>query len=593
MRAWQPLSPAHAKLLDLTGELLDNGHWRLLWMPPTLPYWPLQGLFAGQEAATKTLVFSAWNLVPDVISGWLSYEAERRMTAGPADQRHIRHYDEPGRQQRPLLRLADREGVGRSRHRLLLLLLPCLALADDAHPLDAPPDMDRRAWVRAQIDRLLAAPNLPDPHEGPVDARWEWALPMLLDPGLRGLLVRWRDGGIATCDGAAPTPPNPEAFGGYVEDLLHLEPDTLGRRPAALAELATEIALGAPGVLAARMLKPADLGDEDRRALAVVLADALWRLFNRPAVIALLAQGGNAEDTDAHGEGAYWHRVLGYCIDGNLQAVLDETWHLLREQHAWSDDADATTIAARCVEQLAAVIEPSVSRVHAKFLRPESSGRIERDELRLRTDFALRFGDARGAAVGEERQLNQDTLRAAFNSPFRPFVLASTSVGQEGLDFHPWCHRVVHWNLPGNPVDLEQREGRINRYKGHAIRRNVAAAFAGDAFARWRPGDDLWSLVFLLAERAARAADEHDMVPCWIAHGPCRVQRRVPMLPYTREVEAFGRLKRQLAAYRIVFGQPRQEELLTLLDRSGIAGEQLRAWAVDLSPPCASRDQER
>jgi len=53
-------------------------------------------------------------------------------------------------------------------------------------------------------------------------------------------------------------------------------------------------------------------------------------------------------------------------------------------------------------------------------------------------------------------------------------VLASTSVGQEGLDFHTYCHAIVHWNLPSNPVDLEQREGRIHRYKGHAVRRNVA-----------------------------------------------------------------------------------------------------------------------
>ena len=52
-------------------------------------------------------------------------------------------------------------------------------------------------------------------------------------------------------------------------------------------------------------------------------------------------------------------------------------------------------------------------------------------------------------------------LRRAFNSPFWPFVLTSTSVGQEGLDFHLYCHAVVHWNLPSNPVDLEQREGRV------------------------------------------------------------------------------------------------------------------------------------
>jgi hypothetical protein len=62
------------------------------------------------------------------------------------------------------------------------------------------------------------------------------------------------------------------------------------------------------------------------------------------------------------------------------------------------------------------------------------------------------------------------------------------------------------------------------------------------------------------------------------------VERRVPLLPYTREVEAFKRLKRQLAAYRVVFGQPRQEELLRLLDRADIDSSELNAWSIDLSP---------
>ena len=174
-------------------------------------------------------------------------------------------------------------------------------------------------------------------------------------------------------------------------------------------------------------------------------------------------------------------------------------------------------------------------------------------------------------------------VRAAFNSPFRPFVLTSTSIGQEGLDFHPWCHRLVHWNLPGNPVDLEQREGRIHRYKGHAVRRNVAASHADDAFASWRAGKgrDIWKLIFDLANQAARDAEESDLVPHWMAPGEHRVERHVPQLPYTAEVKAFDRLKRQLAAYRVVFGQPRQEELVTLLDRAGVDVGRLRDWAVE------------
>jgi len=37
---------------------------------------------------------------------------------------------------------------GRSRDRFLLLLLPCLPLADRAHPLNATPGQNRRKWVR-------------------------------------------------------------------------------------------------------------------------------------------------------------------------------------------------------------------------------------------------------------------------------------------------------------------------------------------------------------------------------------------------------------------------------------------------------------
>ena len=164
----------------------------------------------------------------------------------------------------------------------------------------------------------------------------------------------------------------------------------------------------------------------------------------------------------------------------------------------------------------------------------------------------------------------QDAVRASFNSPFRPFVLASTSVGQEGLDFHPWCHRLIHWNLPGNPVDMEQREGRVHRYKGHAVRRNLAHSFSSDALGAWQPGNNLWDVLFDLANGAARNQGLSDLIPFWIAPGPCRVERRVPLFPFTSEVAAFSRLKRQLAAYRVVFGQPRQEELLSLLNRADI-----------------------
>ena len=580
LRSWGRIDPGHAKLRELVGELIDEGLWRLLWMPPTLRYWPLEGPFEGKERATKRLLFSAWNMVPDVVSAVLSYEAERLMMGGRLDS-----YDNPDAQQRPLLRLTQSASGVRSRHRLLLLLLPCLPLADRAHPLAAPAGEDRRAWVRARVDELLADSGLPNPQGGHIDDRWEWAAPLLLDPGLPAFLRAWRDGELSgSSDGESLPQPNPDVFGAYVDDLLDIDPRELGRRPPDLAELLTDLALGSPAILAARSLRGgADVGDDTRRRLGAFIADAFWRLFNRPAVIALLRQLAPA--TAARDESAYWRLVLRYCRQGNLQAVLDEQWHMLWDQESWSEDAAADETAAKCARKLVQVVHPARARVHGQFFRAErgeSGGSVEVDELRVRTVFALRFGHIR---TDDGEHVSQDAVRAAFNSPFRPFVLASTSIGQEGLDFHPWCHRLIHWNLPGNPVDLEQREGRIHRYKGHAVRRNVAASHADDAFASWRAGDDIWRLMFELADQAARAAEESDLVPHWIAPGDHRVERHVPQLPYTTEIEAFDRLKRQLAAYRVVFGQPRQEELVTLLDRSGVEVTRLRDWAVDLSPP--------
>ena len=604
LHKWAHLDPGHARLRELTGELLDAGLWRLLWMPPTVPYWPLEGPFEGREQATKRLLFSAWNVVPDAVCAVLSYEAERRMTAG-----RLTDYEHPDEQQRPLLRLTQTATGERSRHRLLLLLLPCLPLADRAHPLEAPAGQDRRAWVRGRVDELLS--SLPDPPNGPVDDRWEWAAPLLLDPALHTFLHGWRgwsdDDRLRRPGGEPFQPPNPDVFGTYVDDLLDLDPRSLGRRPAALAELLTDVALGSPAVLASRCLR-AGTGDDDdmRRRLAVTIADAFWSLFNRPAVIALIRHLGTgsprpepgggwtrraaalvrrlgAGNEPARDETAYWRLVLRYCRQGNLQAVLDEQWHLLWEQASWSEDGPKK-IAARCARQLALVVQPTRARVHARLIEAHegaSGPTVETEEMRIRTVFAVRFGRSR---TDDGEHVSQDDVREAFNSPFRPFVLASTSIGQEGLDFHPWCHRLVHWNLPGNPVDLEQREGRVHRYKGHAVRRNVAEKHADDALRSWRAGDDLWALIFERAERAARADCRPDLVPHWIAEGKHRVERHVLQLPYTAEAEAFKRLKRQLAAYRVVLGQPRQEELLALLDRADL-GARLGNWAVDLSPP--------
>ena len=67
-------------------------------------------------------------------------------------------------------------------------------------------------------------------------------------------------------------------------------------------------------------------------------------------------------------------------------------------------------------------------------------------------------------------------------------------------------------------------------------------------------------------ERArSEAAVDTDLIPYWIYEGSVRVERRVLMLPFSREVTRLAWLKRSLTVYRLAFGQPRQDDLLDYL----------------------------
>lgn len=50
----------------------------------------------------------------------------------------------------------------------------------------------------------------------------------------------------------------------------------------------------------------------------------------------------------------------------------------------------------------------------------------------MRCHFAIPFIDK---TVTDKSVARTSNIRKAFNSPFRPFLLSTTSIGQEGLDF--------------------------------------------------------------------------------------------------------------------------------------------------------------
>ena len=261
----------------------------------------------------------------------------------------------------------------------------------------------------------------------------------------------------------------------------------------------------------------------------------------------------------------YWRAVLKYSAEYDLQSTLDEYVHLLA-------DAEGLHQLSNSEDQEKAVIVLSTRIAEALTLRPSHislnrytycNGKIRKSKFHpmvLRGRFAMRLAPKQG----KEKEVNRiERVRTSFNSPFRPFVLATTAIGQEGLDFHYYCHHVVHWNLPNSPVDMEQREGRINRYKNQAIRLNLVQHYSSIAFTETIT--DPWSVMFRKAQQ--KSLNTGGMEPFWILDGKTKIDRHILSLPYSREEKTLPWLNRSIAIYRLAFGQPRQDDLLALLDK--------------------------
>lgn len=66
---------------------------------------------------------------------------------------------------------------------------------------------------------------------------------------------------------------------------------------------------------------------------------------------------------------------------------------------------------------------------------------------------------------------SREAIKAAFQanpdeSPVR--ILLATDAASEGIDLQNHCHRLVHFEIPWNPNRMEQRNGRVDRYRQRA-----------------------------------------------------------------------------------------------------------------------------
>ncbi len=573
------LDPNNARLRSLLAETVDAGAWQLLWLPPSLPYYQLDMPFSTLPTLTKRLIFSAWQVVPHAVASLISYAAEREMLRSYEDEPHYT------KRTSPLLNFAQRE-ERLTGMPVLGMLYPCATLArlGEMLPISADPStlQTLKTAINARVTEHLVPLNLPTDTGGRADERWYWAVPILLDRHFAPEMTAfWEREHLAAVWQADEEHDESTVWAEHVTEARKLwengDTHDWGHPPGDLVDVLTLLAVAGLGIVPLRSFGRL-FPEAHAHHYAAQVAWAFRSLFNTPEVIALVRKRDSGDP--------YWRHVLEYAAAGCLQAVLDEYCHVLRESLGLFDFSAEKTIA-----QLTATMRDVITLRTPSLSYDDISvrdGNIHSETQRIRTHFALRFGDLRDDSAQLTRK---EAVREAFNSPFWPFVLVSTSVGQEGLDFHLYCHALVHWNLPSNPVDLEQREGRIHRYKSHAVRKNVAH-FVGDSVEFWQSDSadsDLWQRLFTYAHTQSTRSD---LVPFWIypAEGEpfAHIERHVPALPLSRDLTRFTRLQRALTVYRMAFGQNRQEDLLNyLLSRFSEeeVNQLIQDAQIDLSPP--------
>lgn len=546
--------PPHARYRELEKQVLGAGQGKALWLPPAMaPYRPSAPFGALPRDATKTLVFSSWSVVPTATASLL----------GRAIGRRARN----GRPARSSARLQPRQtSTGVTGLGALAIAWPSTFLADRINPyeLGRKGGLATERTVLQAAERHLEAPLLEltdDRTRGRPDARWYWAASMLLDTD-RGVDVRSllaRRGLVREAWRSISGPPVEE-----VRRVLRNR-EELGTQPRNLLRVLALTAVGGAATCALRALRRVVPNDDSGTiAGAARIGWAVRTLLDRH-------EPSQVVDDWRRTREEYWHAALRYCSAGALEGVLDEYLHLLRADVDGDDQ-----LSMKLAELASEAIELEAVRVGVDRPSAERGKRAFRQSF-LSSRFAAPFGVSVPSEAGVVRP---EAIRQAFNSPFWPWVLVTTSVGQEGLDFHRYCRSMVHWNVPRTAVDLEQREGRIQRYRNHAVRLTVAGQHGAEA----RASPDPWARLFELADVDARGFE-----PNWVSTGPgiVPIERRAYVLPYSRDQRRLDRVLTSRVYYRLVLGHPNPDELVDVLSRNfdaDTAKKLLDDLQLDLSP---------
>ncbi|MGM0578728.1 MAG: hypothetical protein ACQEXJ_23600, partial [Myxococcota bacterium] len=298
---YQPIDPAHGRMRALLREVVESGMWRLLWMPPSLPYTEPAGPWADVGPVTKALVFSAWNVAPDALATLCSYEVERRIVAAGGGRQP--DYSELMAAKPGLLRLTRRED-GLSGMSTLAMLYPSPELARCVDPLAEAMEAERPSpdALRERVEERLRSEwsgqlDWDAPEAALEDEQWHWAVFGVVDQDRSESVLAW----CRSPEGWSAIQKETDhdtAFDAHIGRFFEgLRGDlSLGRPPEDLWSALAELALGSPAVCAARALRRVapELAADDP-GLMTAAARIAWgfrSLFNNPEARCLVEEAG-------------------------------------------------------------------------------------------------------------------------------------------------------------------------------------------------------------------------------------------------------------------------------------------------------------
>ncbi len=135
-------------------------------------------------------------------------------------------------------------------------------------------------------------------------------------------------------------------------------------------------------------------------------------------------------------------------------------------------EARGPDVKARALLEVMRELEQDAGDPEAKFLVFTEFVATQAMLEEFLTDRGYSVTTLNGSMSGEER----DRSLAVFRDEAR--VLVSTEAGGEGLNLQ-FCHLVVNFDLPWNPMRLEQRIGRVDRIGQRRSVRAINLALAG------------------------------------------------------------------------------------------------------------------